>query len=248
MFDEASALAPMSSVYDRVWRQHPGMVARNQDWWRYRRLADPENRRGGGGVLNRVVMYHDGEPQGYALYRIHQQFEAGSTLGFVNVIEAIGATAEATRDIWRFVFDIDWVARIKAIILPIDHPLFLLAARPRELKFLAHDGVWVRLVDVAAALAARRLGPGDPVAIELTDAFCPWNAGRWRLSPTGLERTSAEAELACDVTALGSVYLGGFTFRQLAHAGRVDERREGAMARADALLPSDRAPWCPEIF
>lgn len=246
--DEAGALAPMAQVYDRVRLEHPGMVARGADWWRHRRLADPEHRRQGGGVLNRVVLLYDGQPQGYALYRVHQQFEAGSTVGHLNVIEAIGAGPEATRDLWRFLFDIDWVARVKASLLPMDHPLILLAARPRELKLRAHDGVWVRLVDVPAALAARRLGEGDPVVIEIADAFCPWNAGRWRVGAVGAERTNADAELACDVTALGSVYLGGFTFRRLAQAGRVEERRPGALARADALFPSDRAPWCPEIF
>jgi predicted acetyltransferase len=137
---------------------------------------------------------------------------------------------------------------VKANLLPVDHPLFFLLARPRELKFRIHDGLWVRLVDVPAALAARSLGAGDPVVIEIADAFCPWNAGRWRVGAAGAERTSTDAELACDVTALGSVYLGGFTFRQLARAGRVEERRSGALGRADALFPADRAPWCPEIF
>jgi predicted acetyltransferase len=150
--------------------------------------------------------------------------------------------------VWRFLFDIDWVARIKANLLPMDHPLILLAARPRELKLRAHDGVWARLVDVPAALAARRLGPGEPVVIEVADDFCAWNAGRWRVGPAGAERTSADPDLACDVTALGSAYLGGFTFSQLARAGRVGERRAGALARADALFATDRSPWCPEIF
>ena len=68
------------------------------------------------------------------------------------------------------------------------------------------------------------------------------------MGPAGAERTTADADLACDVTALGSVYLGGFSFRQLARAGRSEERRDGALARADALFASDRAPWCPEIF
>jgi predicted acetyltransferase len=248
MVDEAAALAPMSRVYDRVRREHPGMIARTAEWWRFRRLADPEHRRMGGGILNRVVMLHAGEPSGYALYRVQQQFEAGSSVGHVNVIEAIGVDARATRDIWRFVFDIDWVARVKASLLPMDHPLLMLVARPRELKLRAHDGVWVRLVDVPAALSARRLGAGEPVVVELADAFCPWNAGRWRLSAAGAERAAGEAELACDVTALGSAYLGGFSFHQLARAGRVEERRGGALARADALFAPDRAPWCPEIF
>jgi predicted acetyltransferase len=248
MVETDAALEPMSQVYDRVRREHPGMVSRNADWWRHRRLADPEHRRMGGGVLNRVVLSYDGRPEGYALYRIHQEMALGSTNGFVSVIEAIGATDEATRDIWRFLFDIDWVARVKASLLPIDHPLILLAARPRELKLRAHDGVWVRLVDVEAALSARRLGSGEPVVIEVADEFCPWNAGRWSVSAEGAKRTTAEPGLACDVTALGSAYLGGFTFRQLARAGRVQETRNGALARADSLFAVDRGVWCPEIF
>ena len=68
------------------------------------------------------------------------------------------------------------------------------------------------------------------------------------MGPAGAERTTADADLACDVTALGSAYLGGLSFRQLARAGRIEERRAGALARADALFASDRAPWCPEIF
>jgi predicted acetyltransferase len=246
--DEAGALEPMSRVYDRVCREHPGMVARSTDWWRFRRLPDPEHRRMGAGLLNRVVLFDQGEPRGYALYRLQQRFEDGAILRHVHVVEAIGADTSATRDIWRYLLDIDWVERVTANLLPVDHPLILLMARPRELDFRVHDGVWVRLVDVPAALAARRLGDGAPVVVELADAFCPWNAGRWRLTPSGAERTTADADLACDVTALGSVYLGGFSFRRLARAGHIEQRRDGALARADALFPSDRAPWCPEIF
>ena len=245
---EADAVAPMAEVYDRVRLTQPGMISRSAEWWSNRRLADPENRRQGGGELNRVLLSHDGRPSGYALYRIHQAFESGSSTGHVNVIEAVGATPEATRDIWRFLLDIDWVPRLKAMLLPVDHPLFFLLARPREMKYRVHDGLWVRLVDLPAALAARRLGAGEPVVFEVADAFCDWNAGRWRVSAKGAERTTADADLACDVTALGSVYLGGFTFRQLVRAGRVSENRPDAAARADALFPSDGAPWCPEIF
>jgi predicted acetyltransferase len=241
---EAEALEPMAEAYERVRLDYPGMLARSPDWWRHRRLADPESRRQGSGELNRLVVTHEGRPSGFALYRVNQ----GVTSGYVSVIEAVGATPEATRDLWRFLFDIDWVERIKANLLPMDHPLFFLLARPREMNFRVHDGVWVRLMDVPAALAARRLSDGEAVVIDVTDAFCPWNAGRWRLSGSGAERTTEEPGLTCDVTALGSVYLGGFTFARLAHAGRVAEQRPGMAARTDALFRSDRAPWCPEIF
>lgn len=245
---ESEALAPLAAVYDRVRPAQPGMIARSADWWRNRRLADPENRRFGGGELNRVLLTLDGRPSGYALYRIHQKFESGSSAGFVKVIEAIGDGVEATRELWRFLLDIDWVAGVQAALLPVDHPLFFLLARPREMGFRVRDGLWVRVVDLPAALSARRIGEAAPVVFEIADAFCPWNAGRWRVSPRGAERSTDDADLTCDITALGSVYLGGFTFGQLARAGRVIEARPGAAAGADALFPSDRAPWCPEIF
>jgi phosphoribosylformylglycinamidine (FGAM) synthase-like amidotransferase family enzyme len=50
------------------------------------------------------------------------------------------------------------------------------------------------------------------------------------------------------VDALGSVYLGGFSFADLLRAGRVEEVTPGAVERADALFRTDRKPWCPEIF
>jgi predicted acetyltransferase len=248
LLDGASAYEPFAGIYERVRREYPGMVARSEPWWRLRRLADPEHRRQGGGVLNRLLLTIEGRPEGYALYRVHQQMEGGGSVGFVNVIEAIGTSVEATRDLWRLLLDVDWVASIKASLLPLDHPLTLLMAHPRRLNLRVLDGVWVRLVDLPGALAARRLGPGEPVVIEVADAFCPWNAGRWRVSAAGAERVTTDADLACDVTALGSAYLGGFDFTRLARAGRVEEHRAGAVARADALFRADRAPWCPEIF
>jgi predicted acetyltransferase len=86
------------------------------------------------------------------------------------------------------------------------------------------------------------------VVIEVTDEFCPWNQGRWRVSGDGVKRTDESPDLRCDVTALGSVYLGGFTWSQLARASRVEAMQPLAVARADALFRSDRAPWCPEVF
>jgi predicted acetyltransferase len=224
------------------------MFSRTEDWWKVRRLSDPESRRQGGGVLHRALLALDGEPEGYALYRVNQAFEAGGTGGHVAVLEAIGATPEATRELWRFLLDIDWVAKVKASLLPVDHPLFFLLARPRAMKFRASDALWVRLVDVPAALRARWINDAEPVVFDVADPFCPWNEGRYRVGAEKVERTDSAPELAVDVNALGSVYLGGFSFAQLARAGRIEAKSDGAIARADALFATDRAPWCPEIF
>ena len=139
-------------------------------------------------------------------------------------------------------------ATLTAGLLPIDHPLFFLLGKPRRMKFRVSDGLWVRLVDVGEALSRRAYAGEGEVVFEVADAFCPWNEGRWKLSGGACARTEDEADLRCDVTALGSVYLGGFTFGQLARAGRVRELSEGAVERADSIFRSDRAPWCPEIF
>jgi predicted acetyltransferase len=163
----------------------------------------------------------------------------------VQVVEAMGASPEATAGIWRYLLDIDWMARLEAGLLPVDHPLFLLLEHPRRMRFRIGDSLWVRLVDVGAALAARSRDGDDAVVLQVADAFCPWNEARYSLDGT---KTMAGADLRLDVADLASVYLGGFTFAQLARASRVEELSEGAVALADAAFRTDRAPWCPEIF
>ena len=64
----------------------------------------------------------------------------------------------------------------------------------------------------------------------------------------GCERVEAEPELRLDIRELGSVFLGGFSFSDLARAGQVEELARGALLRADALFATPAKPWCPEIF
>jgi predicted acetyltransferase len=110
------------------------------------------------------------------------------------------------------------------------------------------DGLWVRLVDVGEALSARRYATDGAVVLDVVDEFCPWNAGRWRVSGRGAKRTTSAAQLRLDVSTLGSTYLGAFTFSELVRGGRIEELRRGSAARADGMFAAERAPWCPEIF
>jgi len=50
------------------------------------------------------------------------------------------------------------------------------------------------------------------------------------------------------VQMLGGVFMGGFTFAELARGGLLEEAARGGLARADALFRVPAAPWCPEIF
>jgi predicted acetyltransferase len=238
----------LAPIYERVACTTPGMFARSSEWWQDRVLNDMEWKRRGGGFLQCVVLEIGGKPAAYALYRMNAAFERGVQTGNIFVIEAMGDSAEATNAIWRFVFEIDWLARVKAIYLPLDHPMLLSLADPRRLNFLVREGLWVRLIDVGTALSARGYATDDAIVAEVADEFCPSNAGRWRISRGGAKRTPDQADLACDVASLGCVYLGGFTFAQLARSLRMTELRAGAIARADAMFRTDRAPWCPELF
>jgi predicted acetyltransferase len=237
----------LPAIYERVRVQTPGMFARTAEWWETRQTSDPPERRQGGGEKNYAVVELEGRDAAYAVYRLRSSFEAGASTGSVEIVEAMGDSAEGTREIWRFLLGMDWMATVKAWLLPVDHPLFHLLLYPRRMQLRIGDALWVRLVDVEAALAARSYVGDGSVVLELADDFCPWNAGARTVSAAGVER-GGEPELRLDVQALASVYLGGFTFAELARALRVDELREDAIARADALFATAIQPWCPEIF
>ena len=244
--EEARELVP--PVYDRVRVRTPGMFARPAAWWELRNLNDPPDRRNGGGVKNAVLVELDGQPAGYALYRLHSKWEAGASVSHVEVIEAVADGTVATQELWRLLLEMDWMATIRASLLPVDHPLFHMLRYPRRMKMRLSDGLWVRLVDVRAALSARAYSPGEPVVFEVDDSFLPDNSGRWRLEDGQASRTDEEADLSLDVGELGAAYLGGFTFGELARAGRVRELRNGGLSRADGVFRSEPKPWCPEIF
>jgi predicted acetyltransferase len=248
LLDVDEAVEVFASLQRRAAAHHPGMFVRPPEWWRNRRLADPEAGREGGGEMVRALLELDDEPAAYALYRLHFSAERGIPTGYTSVIEAVGISSVATREIWRYLLEIDWMASIRAHLLPLDHELLLLVQEPRRLRLNYRDGLWVRVVDVEAAMRARTFRAADPVVVELTDTFCAWNEGVWELGPEGASRTTAAPELRLESQALGSAYMGGFTFSQLARAGRVEELVDGALDRADTLFRAERYPWCPEIF
>jgi predicted acetyltransferase len=242
--EEARELFP--PIYEGVRRDRPGMMSRDEAWWEIRHLRLPDEEKDA--PRRFVVLEVEGEPQAYAIYRTHFGFEGGSASSRLVVREAYGATPGAMAAIWRWVLDVDWMAAVETSLVPADHPLFLLIATPRRMRYRMGDGLWIRLVDVGGALAGRAFGEGGPLVLEVRDAVCEWNDGRWKLDGGECSRTDEEPDLALDVGALGSAYLGAVSFKELRAALRVEELREGAIARADALFAWRPLPWCPEIF
>jgi predicted acetyltransferase len=240
------ALEPCMHVYDAVRPTIPGFTARSAELWTTFRLADPEDWRRGASPKYCAVVELDGAPAAYALYRIKQDWQHGFSQSEVRLVETLASSPTAERELWRFIFGIDLIARVDGRIDPAS-PLFLMVVDPRSLHLRVSEGLWLRLVDVEAALAGRSYAADGEVVLEVRDEFCPWNEGRYRVG-SRLERTQDAADLELDVADLASVYLGAFTFSRLAAAERVRELKEGAIARADALFHTARPPYCPEDF
>ncbi|MHB8470336.1 MAG: GNAT family N-acetyltransferase [Gaiellaceae bacterium] len=242
--EEGKELFP--PIWEELRRQRPGVFARTDAWWELRQLRQPPEF--AANPKRFAVCEIDGRPEAYAILRIHFELTDGAFAGRTEVLEAIGSTPQGTAEIWRFLLDVDWSATITSSFLPLDHPLFLLLANPRRMAYRVGDALWVRLVDVGAALSGRAYAGGGSVVFGVSDASCPWNEGRWRLEGGEAVRTDEPAELALDVDALGAAYLGAVSFTQLAEAFRVEELAAGALGRADSLFTWRPLPWCPEVF
>ena len=242
----AEALQVLPQVHDSVRREIPGFVARDSVVWELTRLADPEHWRRGAGPKFFAVIEFDGEPVGYAIYRIKSDWQDGFSQSQVLLVEAMATSPVATRELYRFLYGIDLVVRVQGRYDP-GSPLFLMLADPRSLHLKVSEGLWLRLVDLEAALAGRPYAGDDAVVVEVRDSFCPWNAGRWRIGRT-VERTDDEADLELDTADLASAYLGAFDFNELGAAERVRELKPGALQRASDLFRTPRPPYCPEDF
>jgi predicted acetyltransferase len=252
MVDVPSAVGAFTRVWEQARRSQPGMLTLDERWMR-NQLADLELHREGASPHYRVLYQSDdNSPSGFAIYRLKLDWDASGPNGTLRLEMLVAATADAYAALWRHLLDVDLMARVSAEMRPVDEPLRFLLADSRQPKTRIEDGIWLRLVDVAAALAGRRYAVEGRLVLHVYDALCPWNDGRVELSggPSHADcrRSDANPDLELSVADLAALYLGGNRFRRLFEAGRVQELRPGALARADAMFATDRAPWCPSHF
>ncbi|MDT9682935.1 GNAT family N-acetyltransferase [Streptomyces sp. TRM76323] len=245
------AAAACEAVYARSVPLRPGMTERRPGWERLP-LLDPPSDRGGASPLQCVLAERDGGVTGYVLYRVRPEWNAAGADGTV-VMEHLGALDPLSyAALWRYLFEIDLTSTVSVGSRPVDDAWQHLVSDVRRCGITLQDGMFVRLVDVGAALEARTYQAPVDVVLEVADGFCPWNAGRWRLTGDGrgarCVRTDEAADLALSVRELGTAYLGGFSLVSLAQAGRVRELREGALAEASLAFGSAVAPWLPHGF
>ncbi len=239
--EEATQLFP--AVYEEYREQTPGLFSRDEKWWGLR-LRKPGSKSGSPGWM-KLVYERDGQPVAYAVYVVNLNWQNALPLSRLQVEEIAYADEESYRAIWSYLFGVDLIKSIRAYA-PVDPPIWWMLSDPRRLDRRTRDGLWVRLVDVPAALAGRRYSTDGILVLRVEDDFCTWNNGTYRLeSASGevtCEKTGDDPDLTIGVSALGSAYLGGSSIHTLAKAGLIEEHTEGSLTRADAMFSWHTTP------
>ncbi|MCA6095445.1 GNAT family N-acetyltransferase [Streptomyces sp. SCA3-4] len=249
--EPGTARAACEEVYAQAVTTRPGMLARRPGWDAVP-VVDPESAREGASPLQCVLAEADGRTVGYARYAVRPAWDLSGPRGTVVLRDLEALTPAARTALWQYLFGIDLTSVVEAGSLPVDDPLLQMVNDIRRCEVRVTDHLHVRLVDVGAALAARTYQVPVDVVLDVTDDFCPWNSGRWRLTGdakgASCERTRDAADLALSVRELGAAYLGGTPLTALAAAGRVAELSEGALAEAASAFGGTVAPWLPHGF
>jgi len=242
--DEALTLLP--EAYARLRPRRAGVMGRAPSWWAMAyeyRMAHSRQR---------VAAHHgpDGEIDGMIAFRsVEIPSDDPRTGAGVAVLDFMGANQAVENDLWRFVLGIDLVDEVTVYMRPLDDPLEAMLENAHGARGEWDDELWVRVVDVPAALAAHTYGAADPVVVEVVDQILPANSGRYLVGgPRGAERTDAPAALTLDVEALGMVYLGAWRPSKLAEIGRLTAHAPAALPAADRLFATDEPSWCGSMF
>jgi predicted acetyltransferase len=249
------ASAADTALLDRIYRSsyadRPGSIVRSAERWR-QRLAPREDARGDTDVV--CLLHSDGDDvDGYALYMARPDWSQGLLpKGTTVVLEVCARTARALAALWNHLLSVDMMARTVAPMIPVDDPGIWTLRDSRQWQTQLADNLWIRLLDVPAALQKRTYARDVDVVLEVQDDLLPDNAGRYRLSgdATGAscDPTTAPADLRVTAAQLGASYLGGTSLASFALTEGLEEERKGALHEAATALLAPLAPCCIDPF
>ncbi len=248
--EEARKVLPVA--WEAAVQVHVGVPRRDDVSWDGYILGLNEAKDGWGKPFL-VVYEEDGKPLGYARYMVKELRVFGEkNHGVINAHDVIHSTPASHAALWNHLLNIDLYDQVSTWCSPSDDSLPWMLADPRQLERKPYDGLWYRLLDVPAALAARTYLAEGSIVFDVEDSFVPEWGGRFELSggPDGATcvATTKSADITLPTASLAAIYLGGAKLVDLQRAGRVEEITDGAVSLADAMFATVRAPWCPLMF
>ncbi len=195
----------------------------------------------------------EGQPVGYVIYSLRSgKVNHSARNQELKVREIIWLNLEAYKSLWQFLGAHDLVGRITWNSAPADDPIYELLAEPRLLQARDNEGIWFRIVDATAALAARGYEGSGRINIGINeDRLTPWNNGTFELDVTDgageVKKTSAAADIQLSLKSLASLYTGFRSARDLANWGLLEADAE-AVNLAESIFRTASAPHCPDHF
>ena len=247
----AEVAETIPAIFDEIRETKPGMLSRSEDWWKYRILYDPERWREGSSAKRFVVYEADGQAEGYAIYTQKADWSDLVPNGQVRVKEVMATTERAHTGLWKFIAGIDLFPRVRHWNVPTDDPLWWKLSDPRRVERKRTDALWLRIMDVPAALEARTYEIDGSIRIGVDDPFRPDTSGVYELAvSSGVGKSVAvdgEADVNLGIDALGALYLGGSSALAMAAAGLIDGE-EVHVELLHRLFRTDVEPWCDDIF
>jgi predicted acetyltransferase len=254
LVDPATLAELAPAAFDRHRITSPGAINRHESMWPV--YAGVVEREGMEAPKNRSRVVHrdpTGAVDGYAVYDPVEKWEHNRPRVALQAVELIGATPPAWRDLWKYLCGVDWVSDVRGNVRPVDEDLRPLLHNGRT----AHqedrsDHMWVRLLDVPGALAARRYEVPVSLVLDVHDPYLE-RGGRFLLEGDAdgaqCKPTDREPDVSLGADVLGGAYLGGgSSLHAQALAGRIDEHTTGAIAALDRAMRTARAPWATTGF
>jgi len=189
----------------------------------------------------------DGQPAGYAVFSRKARWKDSKARGRVAVRELGAADPATLLALARRLVDFDLTASITISGRGADDPLVWWAGGPRALGVKTSDSLWLRLIDVDAALTARGYSGACDIVLDVVDATCPWNQRSWRLTVdeggvATCQATADDPDVRLPVEALGAAYLGSRSLATQAHQGVVTELKPGSLRTLSRAMSCDSEP------
>jgi len=232
--DPSAAFGLLVEVYRRYREDRTGLVHRGRAMWLAGALQAPPQ-----GQRQVVLAYEEGgEVLGYVAY----MHGLGPRPRALRITDLFALSPAAYQALWMALSGYDNVEEIVWDNAPADDPLPLMLTEPRQLNQSQRDGIMARLVTVQDALAQRPYAVASELRFALADAFCPWNAGSWRVatSPEGGQANRIDGQpvdFSLTPDTLASLVFGRFSATQAAQAGLLENvRGHDTLARWEAVL------------
>lgn len=236
-------VAALMGVYDAWVVGRNGPMVRDARWWRMQKLAVGRDHRPD------AYLWRDatGEPRAYVIYAFENLTSEWHRR--LQVWDWAALDPAALRAVLQFLRNHDSQAAEVRLAVPESTRFLALFDNP-EFKVEVEAGLMLRLVDVPAALAARRYPPAVQASVTLavSDHLLDWNNTTVTLTAGGgtgtVERTGAAPGLSLDVRALARLYSGYLTPAEAAALDLLTVHDPAALAAATALFAGPR----PAIF